>query len=302
MMENGYIKSFDGTRIYFESQGSGPAMVFCYGLVCSKLHWSYQMEYFLRRGHRVVWFDYRGHHNSETPKNTKSLTLENVARDGLAVVDSLGIKSAVLLGHSMGVNIVLEMIRLRPKLAAALVLANGSARAPLETMFGTNAAQLFFPLMVAAHGYAPNLVNRVWSKTGKLKLVQFLVGLLGFNPTLSKPEDIAEYVEKTAQLNVSTFLTLLQNYEGYDATSQLTSVAVPALIISGERDIIIPKEAQQIMRQLIPGSQYQEVRSGSHCPQMDLPDLVNLLIARFLGVEKQAQPQRHSKIEQGKSL
>src|SRR4051812_45873990 len=71
---HGYVKSFDGTKLFYSTEGQGLPLVFCYGLVCSSLHWTYQIEHF-QQGYRAVWFDYRGHHNSEVPKDLQSLTL-----------------------------------------------------------------------------------------------------------------------------------------------------------------------------------------------------------------------------------
>lgn len=282
MLQNGFFKTFDGTRIYYEVQGDGPALLFCYGLVCSKLHWSYQMDYFLKKGFKVIWFDYRGHHNSESPKDPTQLTVQNIARDGIALLDELKIQKATFLGHSMGVNIVLDMYRQAPERARALVLANGSARAPLETMFRSNVTQVIFPALYRAYKRFPKISKIFWESQGQNRFVQWAVGMLGFNPSLSKPEDIRTYVEMTSKLDVSVFMNLLQNYETYDATALLSKIQVPSLVISGENDIIIPSEAQEIMHQLIPQSRYEVIRNGSHCPQMDLPELLNLILDRFL--------------------
>src|SRR3954464_11259941 len=97
---HGYFQSFDGTRIFYSIEGEGKPLVFCYGLVCSSLHWTYQIDHF-SKNYKTVWFDYRGHQNSETPKNLNSLTLENMARDLGIILDELKIDDAVLLGHSM---------------------------------------------------------------------------------------------------------------------------------------------------------------------------------------------------------
>jgi alpha-beta hydrolase superfamily lysophospholipase len=114
---HGYFNSFDGTKLFYSVEGSGPPLVFCYGLVCSSLHWTYQIDYFQSR-YRAIWFDYRGHHNSEVPKDLGSLTLPNMARDLGILLDELKIEDAVFLGHSMGVNTVLELYRQQPRLPA----------------------------------------------------------------------------------------------------------------------------------------------------------------------------------------
>src|SRR6185437_11576315 len=110
---HGYFRSFDGTQLFYSIEGQGKPLVFCYGLVCSSLHWTYQIQHF-DRTHQAIWFDYRGHGNSEVPKDFTSLTLENMARDLTTLFDELNIKDAVLLGHSMGVNVVLEFYRQHP--------------------------------------------------------------------------------------------------------------------------------------------------------------------------------------------
>ncbi|MEW6055383.1 MAG: alpha/beta hydrolase [Bdellovibrionota bacterium] len=280
-MQNGFFKTFDGTRLFYSIEGSGPPLIFCYGLVCSKLHWSYQMEYF-KKNHTVIWFDYRGHHCSDTPQNPEQLTIENIARDIECLLDELKIEKATLLGHSMGVNLVLEFYRRAPERVSAMVLANGSARGPLETMFRSNLMHLAFPYVYQAYQKYPKLMNLVWAAQGKSKVVPWIVGQLGFNPNLAKEEDIRTYVRMISKMDMIITLQLLKDYEKYDATPWLHKIKVPTLIIAGENDLIIPREAQEIMHQLIPNSRYELVRNGSHCPQMDIPELVNIIIERFL--------------------
>src|SRR3954468_3593169 len=77
---HGYFKSFDGTRLFYSVEGQGKPLIFCYGLVCSSLHWTYQIQHFSRR-YQAVWFDYRGHQNSDLPKDLDSLTVPNIAHD-----------------------------------------------------------------------------------------------------------------------------------------------------------------------------------------------------------------------------
>jgi pimeloyl-ACP methyl ester carboxylesterase len=75
---NGYFRSFDGTKLFYSVEGEGKPIIFCYGLVCSSLHWTYQIEHF-RKNYKTIWMDYRGHQNSEIPADLSSLTLESLA-------------------------------------------------------------------------------------------------------------------------------------------------------------------------------------------------------------------------------
>ena len=280
-VSHGYFRSFDGTKIFYSVEGQGKPLVFCYGLVCSSLHWTYQIDRF-QRDYRSVWFDYRGHQNSDIPENFDSLTIENMARDMAMLFDELGLKDAVLLGHSMGVNVVLEFYRQNPKRVAGMVLANGTPKPPLETLFGNNALQAGFKLLRKAYQKSPKTVERLWHLGKGNPLVRNLIGIGGFNPYLTPPEDIELYVNQVSEMDPRILLHLIANYDHYDATAWLHTIHVPTLVIAGENDKVIPLSQQELMHQLIPGSQLEVIGHGSHCPQMDLPELVNHKIENFL--------------------
>lgn len=267
--------------MFYSVEGTGKPLVFCYGLVCSSLHWTYQIDYF-RQSRQAVWFDYRGHQNSEVPEDLNSLTISNLADDMLALLDELKIPEAVFIGHSMGVNIVLEFYKKHPERFAGMVLANGTAKRPLETLFGFNATQAAFQLLSKAYKKSPKLVSSLWHLQKNNPISRMIVTLGGFNPHLTPQEDIELYVNQVADMDPGILIHLIENYDHYDASSWLHQIKVPTLVIAGENDHIVPITEQELMHQLIPNSEIEIIRHGSHCPQMDLPDLVNLRIEKFL--------------------
>jgi non-heme chloroperoxidase len=285
---HGYVRSFDGTKLFYSIEGKGKPLVFCYGLVCSSLHWTYQIDHF-QQDYQAVWFDYRGHQNSEVPKNLDSLTLENIARDLGTVLDELNIADPVLLGHSMGVNVVLEFYRQQPNRVAAMVLANGTTQRPLETLFRHNALQSGFYIFKKLYKKSPKLISLLLKSQKGNPLARTLVALGGFNPHLTPQADIELYIDQVINMDPSILIKLIENYDAYDANAWLHTVKVPTLIIAGEQDKLIPLEQQELMHQLIPNSQLEVIRHGSHCPQMDLPDLVNLRIEKFLAAANYAK-------------
>ena len=278
---HGYVKSFDGTKLFYSSEGKGKPLVFCYGLVCSSLHWTYQIDYF-QNTHQAIWFDYRGHQNSEIPRDLGSLTLETMARDLAIVLDELNIQDAVLLGHSMGVNVVLEFYRQNPQRVAGMVLANGTAQRPLDTAFNHNSLSVGFKILKKLYEQSPSLFSFFWKLQKGNPIARTLVSLGGFNPHLTPQADIELYISQVAHMDPAILLTLMEQYQAYDATSWLHTVQTPTLIIAGENDHLIPLEQQELMHQLIPGSRLEVIKHGSHCPQMDLPELVNFKIEKFL--------------------
>jgi pimeloyl-ACP methyl ester carboxylesterase len=279
---NGYAKTQDGIQIFYSIEGDGEPLVFCYGLVCSSLHWTYQIDHF-KRSHRSVWFDYRAHHNSSTPQDLSTLTIPHFARDLSTVFDAIGIEKAVLLGHSMGVSVALEFYRQFPDRVKALVLANGTAKRPLETLLNNpNIIPTGFNLLRAAYSRSPQLFARIWKLQKGNALVRMIIKLAGFNPHLAADEDIERYVSQIEEMDPGVLLHVLEAYQTYDATAWLHTVKVPTLILSGDEDKVTPPTQQILLHQLIPTSQLGSVRHGSHCPQMDQPELVTAKIEQFL--------------------
>jgi pimeloyl-ACP methyl ester carboxylesterase len=278
----GSIPSFDGASIFYCVEGEGKPLVFCYGIACSSLHWTYQIDYF-RKNYQCIWVDYRGHRHTPLPEDLNSLTVDSCARDIKAVLDFLEVKEeAILLGHSMGVNVVLEFAHLFPESVKALVLANGTAKQPLETLFGGNFLVPGFKLLSVLEKQKPELIENIWKLQEKTKLVSFGLGALGFNRALSDPEDIRVYSRQVAELPPIVLSRMMDNYQLYDATPWLHEIKQKTLILSGDNDLITPPHTQDLIDQLMPNSELVRVQHGSHCSTLDLPDLINLLIEKFL--------------------
>ncbi|HEX5013322.1 MAG TPA: alpha/beta hydrolase [Candidatus Limnocylindrales bacterium] len=101
----------DGVPIAFEDHGTGsPALVLVHGWSCDRTYWRGQAE--LARRHRVVTIDLAGHGESGTGR--ASWTMPAFGGDVAAVVEQLGLGDVVLVGHSMGGDVIVEAaLRLR---------------------------------------------------------------------------------------------------------------------------------------------------------------------------------------------
>jgi len=94
------IKTKNGVEIYFKDWGSGQPIVFHHGWPLSADDWDAQMLYFLHKGYRVIAHDRRGHGRSSQVGDGHDM--DHYAADVAAVVDHLGLKDAVHIGHSTG--------------------------------------------------------------------------------------------------------------------------------------------------------------------------------------------------------
>jgi 3-oxoadipate enol-lactonase len=129
----------DGTPLAFASGGprdAERAIVCSNGVGVSTFFWDYVGEYFSKT-HRVVIWDYRGHGASGRPADARTMTMSSLADDLARVLDANGIERAVLLGHSMGCQVILEFARLFPDRVLGLVPMLGSVRPPCGHLPGS---------------------------------------------------------------------------------------------------------------------------------------------------------------------
>src|SRR5688572_7739003 len=111
--------SRDGIPIAFASRGTGaPELVFVHGWSCDRTYWEGQLDFFARR-HRVVTIDLAGH--GESGGGREAWTMPSFGDDVVAVVDRLGLGQAVLIGHSMGGDVIVEAALELPGRVAGLV-------------------------------------------------------------------------------------------------------------------------------------------------------------------------------------
>lgn len=291
-MSHFYPQTTDSTRLFYSydlGQPEKPLLVFCYGLVCSSLHWKYQLKFFQSLGYSTLWMDYRGHHQSETPHDLTSINLNQIALDHLELFKQLNLQQQpmIVCGHSMGVNVVLEIYKLNQQLSTPfqiqkLILASGTASRPLDDLLNMNSSKFGFEIFSQIEKRYPDQVAALWKKGGANLLAKKFIKQIGFNPHLASDHDIDTYVEQVSTIAPKVFLQLIKDYETYDARPWLQSILIPTLILSGENDHVIPPRHQELMHQLIHQSQFVRVKHGSHCPQMDLPDFVNLTLKNFI--------------------
>ena len=96
----GSITTTNGTEIFYKDWGSGQPIVFSHGWPLSADDWDNQMLFFLKHGFRVIAHDRRGHGRS-TQTDTGN-EMDTYAADVDALVEHLGLRDAVHVGHSTG--------------------------------------------------------------------------------------------------------------------------------------------------------------------------------------------------------
>jgi pimeloyl-ACP methyl ester carboxylesterase len=104
------VLSADGSPIAFAVKGTGePTIVFVHCWTCNHQFWQHQIEYFSKR-YKVVWLDLAGHGQSGSTRS--DYTMEAFGEDVATVVNKVGAKRVVLVGHSMGGPVSIEAAKI----------------------------------------------------------------------------------------------------------------------------------------------------------------------------------------------
>jgi len=128
------IIKHDGVGLAYVEFGAGdPPIIFVHGWCCDHTFLLPQLEFFARR-HRVIGVDLRGHGMSGAPE--QEYTMGGFADDIACLCGELGIQKPVIVGHSMGGNVALELA-LR-ELPAAIVLIDSLVLPPKSFIEGND--------------------------------------------------------------------------------------------------------------------------------------------------------------------
>lgn len=272
------LVSFDGTKLATFDTGnpSGPVLFLINGLGGNLGAWRFLIDYY-RDQFRIVSFDYRGMYQSELAKNG-DYSMATHTRDAVAVMDHYGVDDAVVMGWSMGVQVVLEVYRAVPDRIRALVLTNGAFGRPLDVFPGLKPVAK--ATMGALAALAPCLrpAARPFLKTTLplkvLKAVGFLSRHLDEQVFLDLAKDFAE-------LDFAAYRDCVDALVNHSAEDMLHRITVPTLILAGGRDLFTPSAFSRTMAERIPQSRMVNIADASHYAAVEYPGVIISHMERF---------------------
>ncbi|MCK7626525.1 alpha/beta hydrolase [Streptomyces sp. RS10V-4] len=109
-------------RIHLVEQGTGPLVLLVHGFPESWYSWRHQLPVLAAAGYRAVAIDVRGYGRSSRPADPAAYRMLRLVEDSVAVVQALGERSAVIVGHDWGSAIAANSALLRPDVFQAVGL------------------------------------------------------------------------------------------------------------------------------------------------------------------------------------
>jgi pimeloyl-ACP methyl ester carboxylesterase len=282
------ITATDGTRLYAEVHGKAigdaPVLVMNDGIGCDGFIWKYLLPAFQDEFAIVRWH-YRGHGRSDNAPSLNSYRIHDNILDLEAVLDAVEVENAILMGHSMGVQVSLESALSLRSRVRGLVLLCGSYGRPLDTFRNINntaAASTAVPIL-------RRLVDRYGARWQKLaqrlmptQLGWMLAQLLEVDGRMLRREDFIPYLQHLSAMDPAVFLAMLEDAGNHTTEDRLPQIDVPTLILAGEKDHFTPSWVSEVMETRIPKSEMHMIRGGTHTAPLEHSDLTILLIQDWL--------------------
>ncbi|WP_372653306.1 alpha/beta fold hydrolase [Halobacteriovorax sp.] len=284
-----FYYSNDGTRVFYltnfkkeELKHDEIVIVFNYGLVCNRQHFTPQEEYFDNLGYKILVHDYRAHYSSSGQDKIELCTFENITADLKGILDTLEITKPIMIGHSMGVNVTLEFCKNYPNSIYKSILISGSVLPPQDIMFDSNIVDIASPFIQKFANNSPNIFEFIWKNSYKNPIARKAVLDGGFNTKKVEDSFVQIYMKKISELPKDIFFHLLEEMKNHDIITSLENIFTPTLVIGGDSDKVIPNYLQRILQEYLPNSKLYILKDGSHVPQIDFPELTNSRIETFI--------------------
>lgn len=244
--------------------GSGRPIVLLHPFPLSAEYWRPQLDE-PPDGWRLVAPDFRGF-GPDAAGDPAVTSLDDYARDILALLDRERIDRAVIAGVSMGGYVAFALLRLAPERAGALVLANTRMDAdPPETR--ANRRKML----------------ELIAREGSAGVARDMPKLLGETTERERPEvkaDLRATIEAALPTGIDAAVRAMMARP--DSAATLAAFTGPVLIVSGDEDALTPRPLQQAMHAALPRSEHHTIRGAGHLASLERPDEFNQILQQFL--------------------
>ena len=250
----------NGIEIHYEIQGreGAPWLVLSHSLACSGRMWDPQLEAFKER-YCILNYDMRGHGQSEAPSG--AYTLELLADDVLALMESLKIRKAIYCGLSIG-GMIGQTLALRPN-------------PPFERMV----------LADTTHAQPPEALKQ-WEERIRIAESKGMAALVDstmerwFTPAFRSSAPAQRIAELIRATPVPGYVGCGRAIMGLNTTARLKDIRLPVLAITGESDGAAP--GTRYIGENVPGAKFVSIANASHIANIEQPEAFNRALRDFL--------------------
>ena len=260
-LREGYAE-VNGTRLYYEEQGSGRPVVLIHGAVLDRTMWDEQMAV-LAQHYRVIRYDARGFGRS-----ARSAMPFKAQEDLHALLDYLKIDRADLVGLSLGGRIAIDYALTYPTRVRSLVLA---APGISGAAFDQTPTQWLSDMMAAIQAKDSIAASNAWLRSEAM------------SPAMELPA-VRDRLRAMTYANSGMFavgtnpeLVMLP-----PAIGRLHELSVPTLVVIGTRDAALMRGLSDSIAAKVPNARRVWIEGAGHLLNIEKPEEFNRALLEFL--------------------
>ena len=243
----------NGVNLYYEVEGSGPAVLLTHGFAASSQMWQGQIEAFRDR-YRVIAWDMRGHGQTDSPEDPADYSEPATIADITAILDACGVERAVIGGLSLGGYMSLAFNLAHPEQTRALML------------FDTGP------------GYNNPIGREGWNEFAIRRAEAFETEGLA---SLGDSAEVRAAQHRSAEGLAKAARGMLTQRDA-SVIQSLRSIDKPTLVLTGANDQNF-LAAHGYMSEQIPGAMSFLIADAGHAANIDNPTDFNAAVETFLG-------------------
>jgi len=248
----------------YVDRGSGPAVVLSHGTLMDHTMFDAQIAA-LEDRYRVVAFD----HRARTDRRHGDYSLDDLADDCVRLLDELGIERCVLGGMSMGGFMALPLALRRPERLDGLILISSMAAAYSEE----ERADIDEKLADLRHHDTVTEEFAQWERD--------LV--LGETTQRESPELVRYWMDRWKTRRSEAVAGEFRSWmHKPDMTPRLAEIELPALVIHGAEDAVLPIERGRELAAGLPDARFVAIERCGHTSTVEAPNAVSTAMREFL--------------------
>ncbi|MEW6282193.1 MAG: alpha/beta fold hydrolase [Candidatus Eremiobacterota bacterium] len=248
-----------------ELTGQGPPLVLISGCATDRTCWVFQVPEWSAH-FRVLTFDNRGVGRSPCPAGPGST--EQMADDTAELLDSVGMESAVVLGHSMGGMIAQQLALRHPQRVRALILAGTMPRVGARCAHVLDSWTRSLEL-----GVPPEL---------HIRLILPWIFSPAFLADADKVrESVQAYLDNPWPQGAAANSAQVAAVLGHDTRARLREIQAPTLILQADQDLFVALSDSLALQEGIPGATLRVIPGGHAC-MLEEPAAFNQAVFEFL--------------------
>lgn len=264
-----YFQTDDGVRLFYRDWGAGKPVLFIHSWAVNADLWQYQMVHLSSQGLRCIAYDRRGHGRSSDPGH--GYTADRLADDLAELINGLGLYNLTLVGHSMGCG---EIVR--------YLARHGSSRVKRIALIAPS-----LPFLLKTPDNPAGEANTVLENFRRTVATDFPKWLSENARPFFVPETCQTTVDWGINMCLQSSLKAVLECSRVDAETDyrddLRELAVPAVIIQGDRDVSTPLERTGVRTvRLIPGSELIVYEGAPHGLMLTHVDRLNADLRSFI--------------------